>query len=93
MNDHPQALGQFIFVQKDAAKETMEHGVIIPATAERTPRFGPSVFATVVSVGGKCTVLKPGDRICLKDIAGDDILYNERTYTRLREKDIIGRLG
>ena len=89
----PKALGEYIFVRKDAAKETMEQGIVIPANAQRTPRFGPSVFATVVSVGARCAVLKAGDRICLKDVAGDDILFNDTTYTRLREKDIIGRLG
>lgn len=88
----PQALGQHIFVEKDAPKETTEKGIIIPRGAERTPVFGPSVFATVVSVGGRCNVLKAGDRICLKNIAGDDIIFNDRTYTRLREKDIIGTI-
>ena len=91
--NHPQALGQYIFCIKDAPKECMEGGILIPESLERTPRFGPSVLATVVSVGARCTVLKAGDRICLKDIAGDDLIYNDNTYTRLRERDIIGTVS
>jgi co-chaperonin GroES (HSP10) len=88
--NHPQALGQYIFCIKDAPKECMEGGILIPESLERTPRFGPSVLATVVSVGARCTVLKAGDRICLKDVAGDDIIFNDTTYIRVREKDCNG---
>ena len=87
---HPQAIGQYIFCIKDAPKECMEGGILIPESLERTPRFGPSVLATVVSVGGRCNVLKAGDRICLKDVAGDDIIFNDTTYIRVREKDCNG---
>ena len=84
------ALGQHIVIEKDPIKETKEKGVIIPATAQRTPRFGPTVLATVVSVGEKAKTLRVGDRVAVKDIAGDDIYYQDRTFTRMREKDIVG---
>jgi co-chaperonin GroES (HSP10) len=84
------ALGNHIWVEKDAHGETKECGIIIPESAERTPRFGHSVLATVVSVGPKCRDLKPGDKIVLKDIAGDDYHYDGHTYTHLRERDIVG---
>lgn len=86
----PQAIGERIFVEKDAAKPCEEGGILIPECLERTPRFGPSVYATVVSVGGRCKNLRPGMRIVLKDVAGDDYHYDGHTYTHLREKDIVG---
>jgi len=85
------ACGHYIIVEKDTvAEERKEKGIIIPAGAQRTPQFGHSGFATVVSVGASCQVVKPGMRVCLKDVAGDDIMFNDHTYTRLREKDING---
>jgi co-chaperonin GroES (HSP10) len=86
----PQALGQHIFVLKDARKPCMEKGILIPESLERTPRYGPSVLATVVSVGAKVKNLRPGDHIVMKDVAGDDIEFDGKQYTRLREKDIVG---
>ncbi len=84
------ALGNHIWVEKQRPTETMEKGIIIPENAERTPRFGPSVIAHVLSVGAKCKELKPGDKIILKDCAGDDYHYDGHTYTHLRERDCIG---
>lgn len=85
------ACGCHLIVERDAVtKERTEKGIIIPAAALRTPRFGPSGFATVISVGADVLDVRPGDRVCLKDVAGDDILWNGHTYTRLREKDLNG---
>jgi co-chaperonin GroES (HSP10) len=84
------ALDQFIIIQKDPIKETKEKGVIIPASSQRTPRFGPTVLATVVSVGAKAKTVRVGDRVAVKDIAGDDLYHDNQTYTRMREKDIVG---
>ena len=86
----PKALGEHIWFTKDPRKECKEEGILIPESLERTPRFGPSVLATVVSVGARCVNLKPGDRIVIKDIAGDDYIYDDQTFTRCREKDIVG---
>ena len=85
------ACGQYIIVERDPIeRERTEKGVIIPENAQRTPRFGQSGFATVVSVGAQVRDVRPGMRVCLKDVAGDDIIFNDHTYTRLREKDING---
>lgn len=84
------ACGQYIIVKRDPVTERTEKGIIIPEVAQRTPRFGPSGFATVVSVGNKVRDVRPGMRVCLKDVAGDDLLWDNETYTRLREKDLNG---
>ena len=86
----PKALGEHIFCIKDPRKPCSEGGILIPESLERTPRFGPSVLATVDSVGARVVTLKPGDRIVIKDIAGDDYIYDDQTFTRCREKDIVG---
>ena len=86
----PRALGEHIWVEKDPKKECSEDGILIPESLERTPRFGPSVLATVVSAGARCKELKAGMRIVLKAVAGDDYIYDGHTYTRLRERDIVG---
>ena len=86
----PRAIGEHIWVEKDPYKETMEGGILIPESADRSPRHSPTVLGTVVSVGGRCKTLTAGQRIALKDIAGDDYHYEGRTYTHLREKDIVG---
>jgi co-chaperonin GroES (HSP10) len=86
-----QAIGENIWFRKDAPKPCMEKGILIPESLERTPRYGPSVLATVVSVGRRVVNLKPGDRIVVKDIAGDDFIYDDQTFTRCRERDIIGK--
>lgn len=86
----PQALGHFIFIQRDAYKPTEEGGILIPESCDRTPRFSPTVLATVVSCGGECKVLKKGDRIAVKQVAGDDIEYGDSVFTRMREWDIVG---
>ena len=84
------AIGEHIWVEKDPYKETMEGGILIPESADRSPRHSPTILGTVVSVGGRCKTLTAGQRIALKDIAGDDYHYEGRTYTHLREKDIVG---
>ena len=85
-----QAIGEKILVEKDPYKATSEGGILIPECADRTPRFAPTVLGTVVSVGARCKVLKPGNRVALKIYAGDDFFHNDKTYTFLREKDIVG---
>ena len=84
------AIGEHIWVEKDPYKETMEGGIMIPESADRSPRHSPTILGTVVSVGGRCKTLTAGQRIALKDIAGDEYNYEGRTYTNLREKDIVG---
>lgn len=86
----PKAIGDRVWVQKERPSETKERGIIIPENAERTPRFGPSVLATVVSAGPRCHTLKAGMRIVLKDVAGDSYFYDGNAYTILRERDIVG---
>jgi co-chaperonin GroES (HSP10) len=83
-------LGENILVKKDPRKECMEGGILIPESLERTPRYGPTVLGTVVGVGGRVKTLTIGARVALKDIAGDDMLYDNESYTLLREKDIVG---
>ena len=83
-------IGVNIVVKKDPKKPCTEGGILIPEMCERTPRFGPTVLGTVMGVGARCNVLKVGDRVALKDIAGDDILWGGNVFTHLREKDIVG---
>jgi co-chaperonin GroES (HSP10) len=85
-----QAIGERIVVQKDPPKVLMEGGILIPEMLERTPRFAPTVLATVVSVGARCKVLQPGMRVALKCVAGDDYMFDDQGFTVLREKDVVG---
>jgi co-chaperonin GroES (HSP10) len=85
-----QAIGEKIVVRKDPAKVLSEGGILIPEILERTPRFSPTVLATVISVGNRCRILKAGMRVALKCVAGDDYHYGDDTFTVLREKDIVG---
>ena len=84
------AVGNKVLVEKDPAKSTMEGGILIPERAERTPRFSPTVKGTVLSAGASCTIVKKGDRVALKAIAGDDYYVEGRQLTILREKDLVG---
>jgi len=86
----PRAIGEHIRVEKDPYKETMEGGILIPESADRSPRHSPTVLGTVVSVGGRCKTLTAGQRIALKAVAGDDYHIDNKTYTHLRERDIVG---
>lgn len=86
----PQALGHFIFIQRDPYKPTEEGGILIPESCDRTPRFSPTVLATVVSVGKRCVQLKPGERVAVKQVAGDDLFIDGEIFTRMRERDIVG---
>ena len=65
-------------------------GIVIPAIAERTPRFSPTVFATVLGRGPKCDWVQVGDRVAVKNVAGDDWEFDGELVTMLREKDLIG---
>lgn len=84
------ALGENIFIEKDAAVPTMYGGILVPQSLERTPRYSPSVHATVVSVGGKVSDLKPGDRIVVQNHAGDDWYVEGKKLTHLKAKHIVG---
>lgn len=84
------AIGENIIVEKDPRTETMGKGIVIPAASLRTPRFGPTVLATVISVGGRCQTLQPGNRVAVKDVAGDDIFWEGKIFTQMRERDIVG---
>lgn len=86
------AVGDRVIVQKDARGPTEIGGILIPESLVRTPRFSPTVFGKVVSAGPKCRSVKTGQRVALKNHAGDDWLIEENTYTILRERDLIGTL-
>ena len=85
-----QAIGEKIVVRKDPPKPLQEGGILIPEVLERTPRFSPTILATVISVGARCKILKAGMRVALKCVAGDDYIHDNETFTVLREKDIVG---
>ena len=85
-----QAIGERIVVQKDPQGPLMDGGILIPEMLERTPRYRPTILATVKSVGARCAVLKPGMRVALKCVAGDDYLWDNEGFTVLREKDVVG---
>lgn len=85
-----QAIGHHVFVQKDPIHHLQVGGILIPSMSERTPRFSPTILGTVVSAGKRCRHVKAGDRVALKNVAGDDWLWNGQYFTHLREKDIIG---
>lgn len=86
------AIGENIFIEKDPAKPTMFGGILIPESVERTPRFSPTVYATVVSVGSKVADLKAGDRIAVQNHAGDNWMIDGRLLTHLKAKHIVGKL-
>lgn len=83
------AYGDKIIVEKDAHKECAEKGILIPESLERTPRFNPGVYATIVSVGPRCKypALDVGVRIALKEAWGDTIFHDNRTLTILTERE------
>ncbi len=85
-----QPLGQNILVEKDPQGPLSYGGVLIPECAERTPRFAPTILATVLAVGGKVTDVKAGARVALKAYAGDEWEIDGRRLTLLRFKDIVG---
>ncbi len=85
-----QAIGQNVFVQKDPTGHLSVGGVLIPEMSERTPRFSPTVLGTVVSVGKRCHSVKEGDRVALKNVAGDDLFIRNEVVTLIRERDLVG---
>jgi len=85
-----QPLGQNILVEKDPQPPLSVGGILIPECAERTPRFAPTILATVLAVGGKVKIVKPGDRVAVKAYAGDEIEWEGKRPTIMREKDIVG---
>lgn len=84
------ALGQHVFVQKDAYQPLSVGGVLIPEQSERTPRFSPTILGTVVSAGPRCHSVKRGDRVALKNVAGDDLFIRGDVLCHLRERDLVG---
>lgn len=86
----PQAMGDQIIVIKDPYKPTSVGGILIPEIADRTPRFSPTIFATVHSCGRRVVNLKSGMRIALKIHCGDEFEYDGKQYSRMRERDIAG---
>lgn len=83
-------LGVNIIVQKDPQGPVMEKGILIPVSAERTPRYAPTIRGTVLAVGRRVKVLAAGQRIALKAYCGDEIEYDNQRVTICREKDIVG---
>jgi co-chaperonin GroES (HSP10) len=83
------AYGENIIVERDPPKECAEKGIIIPESLERTPRFGPTGYATIISVGPRCRypALSPGVRIAIKEAWGDNYFYDNRTLTILSERE------
>ena len=83
------AYGDKIIVERDPPKECSEGGIIIPESLERTPRFNPTGYATIVSVGPRCRypALSVGTRIAIKTGWGDDYFYDDRTLTILSERE------
>lgn len=85
-----QAIGDHVFVQKDILHHLQVGGILIPEQAERTPRFSPTILGTVVSAGKRCRSVKTGDRVALKNVAGDDLFICNQVLTHLRERDLCG---
>jgi co-chaperonin GroES (HSP10) len=77
-------LGSRILVEKEPYRPTMEGGILIPQSADNTPRFSPTVRAKVLAVGSKVQDIKPGDTIALKRVAGDDMEIDGRLLTLAR---------
>lgn len=87
------AIGHHVFVQKDEYKPLEVGGILIPRGAERTPTFSPTITGTVVSAGARCRHVKAGDRVALKNVAGDDLFIRNQVLTHLRERDLVGLLS
>ena len=83
------AYGDKIIVERDPIGPCEEKGILIPASLERTPRFNPSGYARIVSVGPRCNVseIKEGGRLIIKTGWGDDFFYDDRTFTILPERE------
>ena len=89
----PQALGNQIIVIKDPYKPTEVGGILIPEVADRTPRFSPTILATVHSVGKRVVNLKAGMRVALKIHTGDEFYWEGKQFSRMREIDIVGMVS
>lgn len=83
----PRAVGDKIIVEKPQEDGPhAEGGIIIPESLQRTPRFGGYVVARVLSVGARVTEFKPGNKILMRAVWGDDYFYDGRTITILTER-------
>jgi co-chaperonin GroES (HSP10) len=85
---HP--IGNRVLVEKDAPKVLKVGSILVPECLEKTTRYAPTVLATVVGVGARVEWAKVGDRVALKDYAGDHYHWDNRTFTLLREQDLVG---
>lgn len=83
-------VGLRILVEKEPYRPTTEGGILIPESADRTPRFSPTVRGKVLAVGHKVKQIKPGDWVALKRVAGDEIEYGGRQVTLCRLKELVG---
>ena len=85
----PKAVRDTIIVLKDKVEEATEKGIIVPAGLQRTPRFSPTIEATILAVGPKVRepALKVGGRIGLNSAWGDDYFIDNKTLTILTERE------
>lgn len=85
-------IGEHLVVKKDRQPPLKVGGILIPESAERTPRYAPTIMAIVRAVGGEVKQVKPGDRVALKIYAGDEWYVRAEQITHCRERDIVGRM-
>lgn len=85
-------IGHKILVEKEPYKPTIEGGILIPQKSDNTPSFSPTIRGVVLAVGGKVTCVKPGDKVALKRVAGDEIEVDGKLLTLCIAKELVGSL-
>jgi chaperonin GroES len=91
-----QPVGDRILIQHREDKEQIRGGVIIPDSAKEKPQE-----AKVIALGsgrkdkdGKITPfeVKVGDTVLVGKYGGSEVKLNDKTYTLVREDEILGLL-
>lgn len=89
-----QPLGDRVLVKSIEESEQVRGGIIIPDSAKEKPQE-----AEVIALGtgrrgddGKVIAfsVKVGDRVLTSKYGGTEVKYNDKTYTIVREDDILG---
>lgn len=77
-----------VIIFPDAAEEVSEGGIIIPDSARQRPKKG-IVVASGPGYKDLPNETVPGDRVWYGKFAGDEIIYDDKTYLIMHENDVI----
>ena len=78
-------LGIQVLVEPDPIEETSKGGIIIPEATKVKERPNRG---TVISVGEKVEIIKPGDRILYGKFAGVEVATEEKNLLIMKQLDV-----